>query len=317
MRLRSSLLTAALAALAVLPAAATAATAAPDREGTVAIGGEPFTWSTDVATGAVFMSDVAERVPACSPVFSCDATLIRTGDYGNLLVEVSGQGLEGQETLADVDLHVYVSNADGAQGELLMEDTSADAQESVLLEDVPAGYYLVYVDWYLGAGSVDGTATLQEPTTPTDDPPAFVPAEGGASGGGTAPERQHTFASTADEDYTWTGAPGGGLSDVQPVVGCRQGVNCDYTLFKVDEAGVLTLQTAGDQDTLIDGDIRLYASDADGSEGEELGAATNFTPDETLSVDVEPGYYLMMYAYSGAGTYTGTASLDPAPVYGE
>jgi hypothetical protein len=109
-------------------------------------------------------------VPPCTPIFSCDATLVKTAEPGDLKIKIEGVGVGDQATLSDVDLHVYVSDKDGAQGELVGEDTSADATESVVYEDAPAGYYLVYVDWYLGVGSIDGTATLSTPVVeePTD-----------------------------------------------------------------------------------------------------------------------------------------------------
>lgn len=306
MRLRTAPL-ALIAAFALAPAAATAA---PDREATLADAGSSYTWTSESGTGVVFTSTVADRVPACSAVFSCDQTLIRTDRYGNLDVGIAGKGLQGQPTLADVDLQVFVSNADGAQGELLGEGVTAEPTESVLVEDLPAGFYLVVISWYLGAGTSDGTATLSAPTTPVDVEPEFVPAEDSAETVTAA--RTHTFATAADPEFAWTSTPGAGLSDVVEQTGCRT-VNCDYSLFEVGEAGILALATDG-ADTLIDGDIRVYRSSADGALGEEVGAATAFTPDESLSVDVEPGYYLMRYQYSGAGTYSGTASLRPLPV---
>lgn len=298
---------AAAAAFALIPAATAAA--APDRTVSLAPGAAE-TWDSEVKSGFVYTSSVASRVPACTAAFGCDVTLVETTEYGNLKVDVVGKGVHDQNTLNDVDVHIYVSNENGAQGDLYGEDTSPDADETVLVEDLPAGFYLVVIDWYFGIGSIDATAALLDPTTPMTDPPPFEPAEDPVTT--TPPERQHAFATTEDEDYTWTGATGAGFADVQPAVGCNK-ANCDYTLFKVDQEGILTLRTVANDDTLIDGDIHLYESDEHGAQGYELGAATAFTPDETLGVDVAPGYYLMMYNYSGAGSYTGTASLDPLP----
>jgi hypothetical protein len=298
------------AAFAIAPAGAVAA---PDREASLSGEGATTTWTSEVGTGAVYTSNVADRVPACSPAFSCDQTLIQTDRYGNLDVSIAGKGVNDQDTLKDIDLHVFISNADGTQGELLQEGTSAAPSESVVIEDLPAGYYLVYVDWYLGAGSFDGTATLAAPTTPDPaEPPVFVPAE--STYEPVTPARDHTFATTADPEFSWTSTPGAGFSDVVEQTGCRT-VNCDYTLFKVDEAGVLNLSTTGDQDTLVDGDVYVYRSTAEGGiMGDAIASSTAFTPDENLSVDVEPGYYLMRYQFSGVGSYTGKASLSPVPV---
>ena len=301
---------AALVAALVLPAAAFAA---PDREVTLDTEGAKATWTSEVQTGAVVTSDVSERLPACNAAYSCDATLVQTEQYGDLVVDIAGKGVEQvpQSTMVDLDLHVYVSNASGAMGDELGEDASGDANESVTVADVPAGYYLVYVDWYAGAGSFDGSATLAPPSTPLEpgqEPPAFVPAPNAYPT--VTPARTHAFQGTTV--FEWDGAPGGGLADVRPQVGCRE-VNCDYSLFQVAETGVMTVTTTGDVPTLVDADIEVYESDAQGGVGPVVGAATNFTPNETASVFVEPGYYLMMVAYSGAGTYSGTAEWDPIP----
>lgn len=297
----------ALVAAFVLPAAATAA----DREITLASEGAKETWTSPVKTGAVYTSDVSSRVPACSQIFSCDSTLVRTEQYGDLLVDIVGNDQQGQDTLQDLDVHVYVSNEDGAMGDVLAEGTTAEQSESVSIPDVPAGYYLVYVDWYFGYGNYDGTATLAAPSTPLEEgqePPAFVPAENNYPK--VTPSRTHAFAGTAP--FAWDSLPGGGLADVQPQVGCR-GANCDYSLFQVSETGLMTVTTTGDAPTLVDADIHVYESDAEGSVGPEVGSATNFTPNETAQILVEPGHYLMMVAFSGAGTYSGTAQWEPLP----
>jgi hypothetical protein len=156
--------TGALAALALMPAVATAA---PNREGELAALDTTYEWASDVQTGFVYTSDVSNNLDPCTPaVFSCDQTLIRTGELGDLKFSIAGSGIEGQDTLSDVDVFVFASDEAGTAGEQLGADTSADARETVLLEDAPAGYYLVRVDWYLGAGSIDGLATL---STPVDE----------------------------------------------------------------------------------------------------------------------------------------------------
>lgn len=308
MRLRFVPLAAVAAALAIAPSSASAAS---DREATLTMDGTPYTWTSEMGTGVVFTSTVADRVPACSALFSCDQTLVQTDEYGNLDVSIVGKGINGQPTMEDLDLHVYISNENGAKGELLAEGVTAEPNEALVIEDLPAGYYLIYVDWYLGAGTFDGTAKLVAPTTPDPaEPPVFVPAENAYEP--VTPARRFTFATTSDPEQTWTSLPGAGLSDVVEQTGCR-GVNCDYTLFKVDEAGVLNLATTGNEETLIDGDIRVFLSNAEAGLGDEIGAATAFTPDESLSIDVTPGYYLMRYQFSGSGSYTGKASLSPLP----
>jgi hypothetical protein len=158
MSMRSSALAVALIGLAALPAAASAAPAA-----TFGAYGDTYKWSSDPGAGAVYTSDVSSRVPACSPIFNCNQVLIETTAPGDLQVAVKGVGLQGQDTLKDVDLHVYESDADGTKGEVLNESTGSTADETVLVEDAAPGFYLLYTDWYLGVGSIDGTATLLEP----------------------------------------------------------------------------------------------------------------------------------------------------------
>lgn len=167
MRSRTAPLAAALAALALVPAVATAA---PNREAPLATEGATYEWTSAVATGAVYTSDVAEKVPACSPIFSCDATLIKTEVPGDLKIGIKGVGLGGQDTMKDLDLHVYLSDEAGTPGESLAESVGATATESAFIEDAEPGYYLVYVDWYLGAGSFNGTAALLTPVIEEEIP---------------------------------------------------------------------------------------------------------------------------------------------------
>lgn len=296
-----------LAAVAAALVMAPGAWAAANRSGDLPQVGSNYTWTSASGTGLVFSSDVSDHVPACSPVFSCDTTLVKTEDYGNLLVEIADSS---GGTLKDVDLHVYVSNENGDQGELVGESISDQANEAYLAEDVPAGYYLVYVDWYLGTGTVDGTATLQEPTDPTDEPPVFVPAEPAA---GDYAGRQYAFGAADHEPQAWTSTPNAGVSDAQDAAGCVQ-INCDFTLIHVVDRGVLTLSSSSALPTVADLDIHLLASDAGGTAGEEVLAATTFGPSETLVADLDPGWYLMRVDTTGAGTYDGTASWSEPPV---
>jgi hypothetical protein len=162
MRLHISV--AALAAIS-LTCAGTAA-AAPNRSGALDAVGAKYTWSSDNQVGAVYGSPVAPHAPHCSPIFACDTTLIHTGELGDLVVDIAGQGLGGQDTLKDADVHVYASDASGTQGDLVGESTGPSAVEEADIPDVDPGYYLVLVDWYLGVGSVNGTAQLGTPTPP-------------------------------------------------------------------------------------------------------------------------------------------------------
>lgn len=142
--------------------------AAPDRSGAVGRDAVEHTWAGKTASGFVYGSDVSSKVPACTNgVFACDQTLLEVRDGGKLTVRIVGEGIQGQDTMTDLDLHVYKSDAQGTMGQLLGEATSPAADETVTLTKLPAGHYLVYVDWYLGAGSYKGTAKLVPTPLPT------------------------------------------------------------------------------------------------------------------------------------------------------
>src|SRR4051812_3446784 len=90
--------TVAVLAAATLPAATAAA--APDRTAPapLAADGDKYEWTTAEKSGVVFTSTVASKAPvACSPLFSCDATLIRIGDHDtplDLQVNIAGDGTD-------------------------------------------------------------------------------------------------------------------------------------------------------------------------------------------------------------------------------
>jgi hypothetical protein len=146
-----------LAAVAALVPAASAAAAAPEKQATLNSASPSYTWSGGPGGGAVYTSTVGNRV-GCNPVLMyCDFVLVKNDEPGSALT--FGIGTTDQ-TLTDIDLHVYESDADGTQGDLWGESTGATATESVALTDFPVGYWLVKVDYYLGAGSYQGTATF-------------------------------------------------------------------------------------------------------------------------------------------------------------
>jgi hypothetical protein len=162
MRTPISRLAALAAALALVPAASALA-APPDKQATLNSTTTNYKWSGGPGTGAVFTSTVGNKV-GCNPaIFYCDFVLIKTEEPGSLVTSIGTT----DQTLQDADLHVYESDADGTQGDLWGESTGSTASETVGLDDLPAGYWLVKVDYYLGAGSYQGTADFTPSPTPT------------------------------------------------------------------------------------------------------------------------------------------------------
>lgn len=133
------------------------------------------------------------------------------------------------------------------------------------------------------------------------------------------------------QPYSWSGGPGQGLYahvllDVVGIgagskdVACTPIYECDSTLLHVLESGDLKIALDGDPgDTpytagQLDADLDLYlfASDAQGTVGEEIDRSTRYSPDEEMNVPgVEPGYYLARVQYYIAvnASFTADATL--------
>lgn len=151
---------AAPAALALALALAAPAVAAPDQ--TVSRTKAETTWAGKTGSGFVYTSTVSKQLPYCTPgVFDCERTLVKVEDFGKLAFSISSDP-GANPALTDIDLHVYESDAQGTQGALVGESTSATNDEVVTVSDKASkvGYYLVIVDWYLGAGAYDGKVKL-------------------------------------------------------------------------------------------------------------------------------------------------------------
>ena len=148
------------AVLALVPAGSALA-APPDKQATLNSTNPTYNWS-GTGSGVVFTSTVGNKV-GCNPVaFYCDFVLVKTDEPGDMVFNTGTT----DQSLVDIDLHVYDSDADGTQGELWGESTGGTPAESVAITDAPAGYWLVKVDYYLGAGTYNGTATFTPTATP-------------------------------------------------------------------------------------------------------------------------------------------------------
>jgi len=138
-----------------------------------------------------------------------------------------------------------------------------------------------------------------------------------------APNRTTTLA--AGSEYKWDGGPmSGSYLDSATFPGCTPSIaECDDTLLKVDAAGTLTVKIGDPSSTTVDLDLFLYMSDASGKEGKQLKEGVTAEPAETVTAEVDPGYYLARVRAANAqqGTYKGSAKLaasadsgEPAPI---
>ncbi|HEX6391008.1 MAG TPA: hypothetical protein VFZ89_16225 [Solirubrobacteraceae bacterium] len=127
---------------------------------------------------------------------------------------------------------------------------------------------------------------------------------------------QHSGTLAVGGEVAWDGGPLNGLavtSDISDVSGCQPGIaECDDTLLKVDAAGVLSVKIGDASAGAADLDLYVQESDAAGKEGEIVKVSAGPTAEESTSLDVEPGYFLVRVraALSLGGTYKGTAKLD-------
>jgi hypothetical protein len=157
----TSTLRARLAVLGVAGAAflAAAPAQAADRDASVSAATPTAAWTSPFKAGFVYTSSVSSQIPACTEViFACDTTLVKVEDE-NLRVRFKTASKD-TDTLSDVDLHVYRSDENGTMGALLGESTSPAVDETVTVNKAAPGHYLVVVDWYLGAGTYDGSVQL-------------------------------------------------------------------------------------------------------------------------------------------------------------
>ncbi len=179
---------------AVLATVTGLALAAPNRTGSLAVGGS-YNWDGGPITGAVATAEVGDTVPCGAPGKECDQTLLNVTSNGQLSVKTTSDDAGS----TDLDLYLYASNANGDQGKFLKSSTGPDANENLSAEAV-AGYYLVVVvPATATAGTYKGSASLAAlPPEPGDvdygKPPPPPPGgggttggDGGASGGASAP----------------------------------------------------------------------------------------------------------------------------------
>src|SRR3954447_19362687 len=152
-----------------------------------------------------------------------------------------------------------------------------------------------------------------------------------------APAAMLTLADGGTSAFSWTGGPGNGLlSKVDGLGGLGKikcgdpTADCADTLIKVNDAGDLTFDLHGDSgssatdqsadptaagdEVRYDLDAVLYASDAEGTIGDEVGESSGEGYDEqVVGSDLEPGYYVarVIFYESVQGTFHASAKVTP------
>lgn len=134
-----------------------------------------------------------------------------------------------------------------------------------------------------------------------------------------APDRTAPDFSSAATTYNWTGKLGTGIAPLTQVdsrLPCGSpGHDCDYTLMHVTEPGTLSVTSSTADQTTKDVDLYIYASDADGTQGDLWGSSTGGTAAEAVTADALAGDWFLVvanYATVVAGTYAGQATFTPA-----
>lgn len=126
----------------------------PDRRYTIKQTRKPtvLEWSGD-GSGMLLTADFMEPAGCRPVVHECDETLIRVPVSGNLGIETSST----DDGTLDTDLHLFSSNKAGEPVKKLKDSAGSSPQESIETSVAP-GFYLVRVDYALGAGTFDAIA---------------------------------------------------------------------------------------------------------------------------------------------------------------
>jgi hypothetical protein len=163
-----------LAATALVCALPASAGAAPARNGNLSAASPNYAWDGAVASGIAATADIHDALPCQAPVETCDETLIKIDEPGNLAVKIVGQG----PGAVDLDLYVYVSDESGKPGKFMKSSTGATAEEQTTAEIEEAGYYLVQVTYATAfQAGYKGTSTFE--ALPAATPPAPAGGTGG------------------------------------------------------------------------------------------------------------------------------------------
>jgi hypothetical protein len=143
--------------------------AAPARSATLNAANLKFTWHHGPVNS--LGTDVAHPLAMCAdPGFPCDDTLIQLTEAGGKLqlTTIADEDLpDGVRYRPDVDIYLYMSDANGTVGAEVNRSETPDASEAITVTKAAAGYYLLRVAYYSGIQvSYDGEAKFTPPPPP-------------------------------------------------------------------------------------------------------------------------------------------------------
>jgi hypothetical protein len=147
---------------------------------------------------------------------------------------------------------------------------------------------------------------------------ALVPATASA-----APDHSSGLIDKDHTTFEWDSKLGTGfvaLANIKPKVPCgTPGVHdCDTTLVHVNGYGAITVENSSADPNALDTDLYIYASDEDGTLGEEVSNSAQGTPTPNeaagAATDVGDNWFLVEidYAINVAGTVHGKVTYTPS-----
>lgn len=201
--------------------AAPMAQAEPARNHTYAASGA-FKWDSAGSGFTVFSDGTVPFDQCTSGARGCDDTLIKLESPGVFTAAVTG----ADTTLADVALDLFESDATGAATTLIAHsdagtDSTSQAIGETVTGDLPAGFYLVRVDFLAG----DGTANLESTFVAgaAEAAPAPAPAPPAPSGPAKPTSKNKTASAGG---ASGTAAARDGVAKVEVGVLRRSGKKC-------------------------------------------------------------------------------------------
>jgi hypothetical protein len=276
-----------LVALLVAPATALSA----DHTTTLDAAKRVFTWDSKAGTGAF------EFQTCAGATSTCDTTLVTVAEPGTLVASIVAD-----PTLADANLRIWDTKANGEPTGVIAEATGLTANEKLAVPVEEPGRYLIETTHEAGYGVVHGTAEL---LLAGDEFSVAAPAK-------------KTALDVAKPSYDWDGLAGSGaVFDCGEVAPAAQ--PCDEVLVHITAPGDLSVAMTDSAPTVAWNYLAIYSSNQAGThtdEGELGSASAPNNPNQSASASgLEPGYYLIRVGWLAGvnGSYKGHVTFSPAP----